>query len=83
VLPVASGFAISRGPWTLLLRLPPPHPQASAQVYHGSTHPPRGWISRRYDQREPAPTIVWRARLAGPAVLRSELMCRSDYLPGS
>jgi hypothetical protein len=82
VLPVASGFAISRGPWTLLLRLPP-HPQASAQVYRGSAHPPRGWISRRYDQREPAPTIVWRARLAGPVLLRSELICRSDYPPGS
>jgi hypothetical protein len=82
VLPVASGFAISRGPVTLLARLPS-HPQASLQVYRGSTHPPRGWISRRYDQREPAPTIVWRARLARPAVLRTELICRSDYPPDS
>jgi hypothetical protein len=82
VVPVASGFAIRRGPWALVLRLPP-HPQASARVYRGSTQPLYGWISRHYDQREPAPTIVWRARLAGPSVLRTELMCRSDYPPGS
>ena len=77
VEPVASGFAIRRGPWTLLVRLPP-HPAGSARLHHGSTEPLCGWISRRYDQREPAPTIVWRARLTGPSVLRSELMCRSD-----
>jgi heparinase II/III-like protein len=77
VVPMGSGFAIRRGPWALVLRLPP-HPQASARVYRGSTQPLCGWISRHYDQREPAPTIVWQARLAGPSVLRTELMCRSD-----
>jgi hypothetical protein len=78
VFPVASGFAISRGPGTLLLRLPP-HAQASARVYRGSTQPLCGWVSRHYDQCEPAPTIAWRARLAGTTLLRTELMCRTDY----
>jgi hypothetical protein len=77
VEPLASGFAIRRGPWTLLVRLPT-QPAGAARLYHGSTQPLCGWISRHYDQREPAPTIVWRARLAGPSVLRSELICRSD-----
>jgi heparinase II/III-like protein len=77
VEPVASGFAIRRAPWTLLVRLPT-QPAGAARLYHGSTQPLCGWISRHYDQREPAPTIVWRARLAGPSVLRSELICRSD-----
>lgn len=87
VAPAEAGFAIRRGPWTLAVRLPP-HPQGAAQVYRGSTHPLCGWVSRHYDQREPAATIVWRARLAGPALLRTELIyrsdqCRSDYPPGS
>lgn len=81
VTPAGSGFAVRRGPWTLLVRLPP-HPRAAAQVYRGSTQPLCGWVSRRYDQREPAPTIVWRARIAGAAHVCSELICRSDYPPG-
>jgi hypothetical protein len=78
----ASGFAIRRGPWTLQL-LPPPHVAGAARVYRGSTRPLCGWISRHYGQYEPAPTIVWRARLAGPAVLRTYLICHSDYSSGS
>ncbi len=78
VEPVASGFAIRRGPWTLLAQLPA-DPAATARVYRGSLQPLCGWVSRRYDQREPAPTIVWRAHLAGRSRLRTRLICRSDY----
>jgi hypothetical protein len=42
-----------------------------------ATH--RGWVSRRFDRREPAPTLVWRARIAGDCVLRTVIDCRSDY----
>jgi hypothetical protein len=51
------------------------------RLYRGSTQPLCGWVSRHYDQCEPAPTIVWRARLTGPARLCTRLMCRSDYPP--
>ena len=74
----ASGFSIRRGRWTLQL-LPPPHVAGAARLYRGSTRPLCGWVSRHYGQCEPAPTIVWRAQLAGPASLRTHLICHSDY----
>jgi hypothetical protein len=77
VEPTAGGFEIRRAPWTLSVQLPS-HPPGAAQAYRGSTQPLCGWVSRRYDEREPAATIVWRARLAGPCRLRTRLMCRSD-----
>jgi hypothetical protein len=77
VEPAASGFAIRRGPWTLTVHLPS-QPQGTARLYRGSLHPLCGWISRHYDQCEPAPTIVWRARLAGASLLRTMFMCHSD-----
>jgi len=44
-------------------------------VYNGSTAPILGWISRGFDQKKPAPTIAWRARLKGNVVLRTEIDC--------
>ena len=78
----ACGFAIRRGPWTLLVQLPA-HPAGAAELYRGSMQPLCGWVSRHYGQREPAPTIVWRARLAGRSRLCTRLMCQSDYPSGS
>ncbi len=75
---VPAGFAIRRGPWTLVVGLPR-HPAAAAQLHCGSMQPLCGWVSRHYDHRQPSPTIAWRARLQGPCLLRTELMCRSDY----
>jgi hypothetical protein len=34
-----------------------------------------GWISRSFDSRVPSSTIVWRARIMGRVVLRTELHC--------
>jgi len=42
-------------------------------MLRGSTAPIAGWVSRRFDRREPAPTLVWRARLGGDCVLRTVL----------
>lgn len=44
-------------------------------VYHGSEAPILGWISRRYDRRVPSPTIAWRTRVSGDAILRTEIRC--------
>jgi hypothetical protein len=72
--PVAEGYALSQGGKTLLLKLPQTD-GASTQVHFGSTSPILGWVSRRFDEKQPAPTISWRARLAGEVVLRSEITC--------
>lgn len=68
------GFALRQEGRTLALKLPQAE-TASAQVYHGSTKPILGWISRGLDQKLPAPTIAWRARLKGNVILRTEITC--------
>jgi hypothetical protein len=68
------GYAISQAGKTLFLSLPQAK-GASTEVYHGSDAPILGWVSRRFDEKQPAPTIAWRARLRGESVLRSEIRC--------
>jgi hypothetical protein len=48
---------------------------ARVQVCRGQMSPPLGWVSRRFDVRVPAPTLVWRARLCGPTALRTVIQC--------
>jgi hypothetical protein len=72
--PIAGGYRIQHAQQNLQLTLPR-REGATTRVYHGSEAPILGWISRRFDEKEPAPTIVWRARLAGPSVLRTEIDC--------
>jgi hypothetical protein len=50
-------------------------PGAASRIFRGSRAPICGWVSRRLDEKEPAPTIAWKARLAGDTVLRSEIVC--------
>jgi hypothetical protein len=75
VEPAPGCCLISRDGRTLILRLPEA-PGATTRVYCGGLAPISGWISRTFDEKQPAPTIAWRARLAGDAVLRSEIACR-------
>jgi len=49
-----------------------------AQVHEGNLSPMLGWRSRAFDTRVAAPVIVWRSRLAGPALLRTELCVSSS-----
>ena len=48
-------------------------PEAKLQLYQGSLAPMSGWVSRAFDTRAPAPSIVWSARLTGRSVLRTEI----------
>jgi hypothetical protein len=73
VEPVENGFVITRDGVAVRLGLPPAD-QARVLVHEGSLAPLAGWVSRAYDSRQPAPTIVWRARLSGRTVLRSEIL---------
>lgn len=71
---IDNGYLIKQGSRTLILKLPQAH-RAASQVYVGSSSPIRGWVSRRFDHKQPAPTITWGARLAGEVVLRTEIAC--------
>lgn len=68
------GYSLSQKGRTLSLRLPESE-TASARIHYGSIAPILGWISRGFDRKRPAPTIAWRARIKGDAVLRSEIAC--------
>ena len=67
------GVRIVRDGRSLRLTLPQAD-QARTRIYCGSLAPMAGWISRTYDSRLPAPTVVWQARLIGRSVLRSEIL---------
>jgi hypothetical protein len=69
---VPGGYRIRQAGRALFLRLPQAE-GAAARVYCGSLAPIAGWVSRSYDQKQPAPTIAWRTRIAGDVVLRSEI----------
>jgi hypothetical protein len=68
------GYRLHRDGKTLRLLLPRTE-GASARVHYGNLAPIAGWVSKRFDARQPAPTIAWRARLARETLLRSEIMC--------
>jgi len=75
VTPRNGGYEIRQRDRALRLRLPRAE-GAVARVHFASVAPICGWISRRFDEKEPSPTIAWRARISGPAVLRTEIDCR-------
>ncbi len=72
--PVEYGYQLSLAGRALTLKLPHAE-QAVTRVHNGSTNPVLGWASRRFDEKRPAPTIEWRARLTGDMTLRSEIRC--------
>jgi len=68
------GYDLLQGGKTLRLSLPQIE-GASSRLYVGSVAPIFGWVSRRFDDKQPAPTIVWQCRLQGDVVLRTEIAC--------
>ena len=67
---IAGGFEIARGGEVLRLAWPE-HAGAEAGVLRGSLDPLGGWVSHRFDRKQPAATLVWSARLAGRSSLRT------------
>jgi hypothetical protein len=74
VTPQGEGYTLTQRHRAVRLRLPS-LPGATTELHHGSTTPILGWVSRRFDEKQPAATIAWRAELAGETVLRSEISC--------
>ena len=68
--PVPNGVRLVRGAKSITVRWPDLE-DGHAEILYGRTDPIGGWVSRRFDRREPAPTLAWRARLAGDRVLRT------------
>ena len=68
------GFVLRQGAKTIRLELPCVA-GATAQVLIGGVAPIFGWVSRRFDNKLPAPTIVWQGRLKGDVSLRTEIHC--------
>jgi hypothetical protein len=77
-LPTPGGARLVRGGRSIRIQWPD-MPGGEGFVLRGRTAPIAGWASRRFDRREPAPTLVWRAGIAGDCVLRTVIDCRSDY----
>jgi hypothetical protein len=53
----------------------PDHRAGNARVLAASVDPMAGWISRAFDRKHPAPTLLWSARLSGRTMLRTEIEC--------
>lgn len=73
VEPHDGGFRIARDGVAIVLR-PPQAAGCVVQVYRGCVAPVLGWVSRAFDVREAASSIVWQARLTGRSVLRTEIL---------
>ncbi len=43
------------------------------QCYTGDEQVPLGWVSRKFDVKEPSPTIVWRGSIHHTVTLRTEI----------
>jgi Heparinase II/III-like protein/Heparinase II/III N-terminus len=67
---VPGGYVIARDGASAKLTLPE---GGKSELLCASVAPIAGWVSRSFDTRQPAPTLVWRSRLAGRAVLRCEI----------
>ncbi|MDE2585447.1 MAG: alginate lyase family protein [Betaproteobacteria bacterium] len=69
------GYALSRDGQTIHLSLPeaPAGSQAEIACLRGSHSPIAGWVSRRFDLKQTTATLRWKARLQGPALLRTEI----------
>jgi hypothetical protein len=69
---VPGGFDIAREGIVLRLRWPLAA-AGESRLLRGCVAPIAGWVSRRFDRKQPCATLVWRARLSGRTHLATEL----------
>ena len=72
VAPAGAGYRIARGGRSIVIDLPE-LPHCGSRLCRGASAPILGWVSRGYDDKQPAWTIAWRARLRGAQVLRTRI----------
>ena len=73
VLETNGGIQASRQGRSLRMQLPEAK-GGSTRICCGQEQPPLGWISRRFDERLPAPVVAWSAPLDGATVLRTVIL---------
>lgn len=66
-------YEVAQGTHRLTLILPETQENARHSLVSGSADPILGWVSRRFDDKKPSPSIVWSARLRGNTRLRTEI----------
>jgi hypothetical protein len=71
---IEGGYVVGRQDVPAVKLLLPAVEGATAEVHRGSLAPMLGWVSRSFDTRSAASTVVWRARILGRAVLRTEIV---------
>jgi heparinase II/III-like protein len=74
VEPVPGGFALRRDGRAVTLLFPGAG-ASDTRLLRGSVDPIGGWVSRRFDEKVPATTIVRQAGFAGGATLRTLIVC--------
>lgn len=68
-----SGNEISAACGDRTIQMHMPEGGWSPRVAAGQESPPLGWVSRRFDVKTPAPSVVWSGRIAGTTALVTEI----------
>ena len=74
VRPIEGGFVITRDATEVRLLLPHMS-EARIEWHQGGLSPMAGWQSDRFDEKHATATLIWRARVNGETLLRTEIMC--------
>ncbi len=48
---------------------------ASYEIVKGDSDRPAGWVSRRFDVKEAAPTVIWQSTVHGDTIFTTEIYC--------
>jgi len=67
----------------LSIEVRPGQPAARMSMRRGQDSPPGGWVSRRFDEKVPAWTLVLEDEIDGPATLVTEIICLGDRPAGA
>jgi len=61
------------------LEMTMPESNCKPELVRGRDEPPLGWISHRFDEKVPTPTITWQERIAGTARRLTILRIVANY----
>jgi len=67
------GRGVEVGCANVRVRIECPPELDAPEVVTGREDPPLGWVSRRFDEKTPSPTIVCRGRVAAGTALRTAI----------
>lgn len=70
---LADGYRLSSGDRSIVLSLPRAN-NASHPLFRGQISPILGWVSRRFDEKQPTTTLKWSAHLRGDTLLYSRIL---------